>query len=1314
MKSALVTVLAESLSEGDESHLLRLLAENVLDYAIFVIDGERQVRTWTAGAERLLGYTEAEILGKSADIFFTPEDREAGEPEREANQALTFGRGDDDRWHLKKDGSRFWSSGVLTPLLDETGTLRGFAKIMRDRTDLKQAEIAQADALSYAESIVETVREPLVVLDSDLRVRTANRSFYRTFGVSPEQTEGQLIYDLGNRQWDIPELRTLLEEILPENTTFDNFEVVHEFEEIGQRSMLLNARKSEGNHTQLILLAIEDVTERRRLEAERQEIETRFTALVKNIRDHSIFTLDTGGKITSWNSEAERILGYSEAEAIGLDFSVIFTPEDIEAGKPDWELRTARQEGRAEDERWHLKRGGERFWAFGIVTPMYDSNGKLTGYSKILRDMTARKQAEEQNQFQAHLLDTVGQAVIATDPEGTILYWNRFAEHLYGWSNEEAVGRDISELVVVPEEASEAETIMNRLRAGQSWSGEFTVRRKDGTSFPAYVTNASILDGDGHVRAIVGVSTDVSERKNAEEVMQASEHRTRSILESITDAFFALDRQWNFTYVNQRAGELLGRTDLVGKNLWTEFPEAPGSDFERFYRQAMEEEMTVLFEAYYPSHERWYDVNAYPSPDGLSVYFRDANERRRAAEERERLLAEVKAERNRLQAVIDNVPVSVILAEAPSGRMVLGNRQIERMLRHSFRPSPDVPSYTDWVGFHADGRQVAGHEWPLARALQGEVVYGEEYLYQRGDGTNAWIRASAAPISDGKSGIAGAVVAINDIDAEKRSAEQLRRRAEQLRLLASASVTVNTSLSVESVLRVVTEEARSIIGAHQAVGSLTADERWSQAITTVSLSEKYEAWQSYDAEPDGSGIYSLVCSTNRPMRLSQEELVSHPAWRNFSDDADHPPMRGWLAAPLVARNGSNLGIIQLSDKDDGDFTDEDEAILLQLASTASVALENARLYDELRDADRRKDDFLAMLAHELRNPLAPIRSGLELLSMDGVDSEIVGIMSDQVGHVVRLVDDLLDVSRILRGKVTLRKEQTDLSVVLRRAAETVRSRIQEHRQQLHVSLPNEPVWLDADPVRLTQVVTNLLHNASKYTENGGELRLTAECEGEQAIIAVSDTGIGISTELLPKVFDLFTQADQALDRSQGGLGIGLTVVKSLVEMHGGTIGGESEGSGKGSTFTVRLPIATSEAVSAVDGPSDVLATSCRILVVDDNIPAAKLLVRLLERLDGHEIRSVHDGSSALAAAEEFQPDVILLDIGLPKMDGYEVARRLRMEPERDRTLLVALTGYGTADDRRKSIAAGFDDHLVKPPSVEMLRQVLAHPKLKQL
>lgn len=369
----------------------------------------------------------------------------------------------------------------------------------------------------------------------------------------------------------------------------------------------------------------------------------------------------------------------------------------------------------------------------------------------------------------------------------------------------------------------------------------------------------------------------------------------------------------------------------------------------------------------------------------------------------------------------------------------------------------------------------------------------------------------------------------------------------------------------------------------------------------------------------------------------------------------------------------------------------------------------------LSEADRRKDEFLAMLSHELRNPLTPIRSGLDILATSAGDhADTIALMQEQMEHLVRLVDDLLDVSRIMQGRIELRREPTELAHLIHRSVETVRPLMEKHQHELTVSLPKQPIWLNADPVRLIQVIENLLTNATKYTDAGGRIEVVAEVEGEQAILSIRDTGVGIEEELLPHLFDLFMQSPRSIDRAQGGLGIGLTLVQRLVSMHGGQITVESPGKGLGSTFIVRLP--TVEFTASTNGAAVAPAPleSRRILVVDDNQSAAKMLSMLLSKLGGHEVETVFDATEVESRVQEFRPDLVLLDIGLPRMNGYEVARVIRTNPRFDQILLVALTGYGQEDDRQKSKAAGFDLHLVKPPAIEQIVTVLAHPKLDRL
>ena len=375
----------------------------------------------------------------------------------------------------------------------------------------------------------------------------------------------------------------------------------------------------------------------------------------------------------------------------------------------------------------------------------------------------------------------------------------------------------------------------------------------------------------------------------------------------------------------------------------------------------------------------------------------------------------------------------------------------------------------------------------------------------------------------------------------------------------------------------------------------------------------------------------------------------------------------------------------------------------------------SRAEDALRQADRHKDEFLAMLAHELRNPLAPIRNAVHLMRMKALQDPQMCLARDvierQLSQLTRLVDDLLDVSRITRGKINLTRQPLKVSELIARAVETVEPIIQGRSQVLTVELPEQPPVVDGDCMRLTQAIANVLGNAAKYTDAGGSIVLQVCARARDVEIRVRDTGIGIPAEVLPKIFDLFTQLDQRMERPQSGLGIGLALVRRLVEMHGGSVSAHSEGAGRGSEFVICLPLMTPAVLPAV---GDQLTAECqaarpqhrRILVADDNLDALESLAALLA-LNGHEVHRAQDGAAALQAAMRHRPEVIFLDIGMPQMDGYEVARRIRAHEWGKELLLIAVTGWGQESDRQRSFAAGFDFHLVKPVDLEKLNQLLS-------
>ncbi|HET9767089.1 MAG TPA: ATP-binding protein [Thermoanaerobaculia bacterium] len=369
----------------------------------------------------------------------------------------------------------------------------------------------------------------------------------------------------------------------------------------------------------------------------------------------------------------------------------------------------------------------------------------------------------------------------------------------------------------------------------------------------------------------------------------------------------------------------------------------------------------------------------------------------------------------------------------------------------------------------------------------------------------------------------------------------------------------------------------------------------------------------------------------------------------------------------------------------------------------------------LADLHRRKDEFLAMLSHELRNPLAPIANAVQLLRLQSNEASLQqkarGIIERQVTQLTRLVDDLMEVSRVTTGRIRLRLEPVLANGIVERAVETARPLIDGHRHELAVELSPQPIWLHADASRLEQIVVNLLTNAAKYTADGGRISLSVEETGGECVLRVRDTGVGIAPALLPRIFDLFTQAERSLDRSQGGLGIGLAVVQRLVELHGGRVAAHSS-LGHGSEFVVHLPVVAPDAVAAAAPIAAAAAPSrpgLRLLVVDDNVDMAESLAMLLEA-EGHAVRTAHGGPSALAAADEYGPEAVLLDIGLPDLDGFEVAKRIRQNPLHQGMVLIALTGYGQEADRQRSREAGFDHHLVKPVDLGEMHQILAKVK----
>ena len=612
----------------------------------------------------------------------------------------------------------------------------------------------------------------------------------------------------------------------------------------------------------------------------------------------------------------------------------------------------------------------------------------------------------------------------------------------------------------------------------------------------------------------------------------------------------------------------------------------------------------------------------------------------------------------------------------------------------------------------------------LETALAGGPPYSVEFRTVLPDGRIRWIATRGALVRDAQGRPLRMVGASTDVTArqellaaERRArgeAESARRRQE---LLATAGAVLSGSLDPQDTLRAIARTLVPDIADWCRIDLLDEDgelrRRMAFHTDPARAQQALEMALRMRASPKTIGSMGWVLKNGVPHygHYDQGDALDDPVLRSYTQTFG---MSAHFIIPLTAR-GRTIGALAVIQAESGrDLSEDDRSLILELGQRAALALDNARLYAEAETArhqaemaNRSKDEFLAMLGHELRNPLAPIVSALEL--MQRVDPQAHAaqrrVIGRQVMHLSRLIDDLLDISRITQGKVQLRRESVDLKEVVANAIELTLPFYDKHLRPVEVRLAPEPAFVLGDPVRLAQVLCNLLINAAKFTPREGNVTLELAVREGMAELVVEDSGRGIGPELLPRVFDLFVQGQQSIDRRSGGLGLGLTIVKTLAEMHGGGVSAASDGPGLGSRFTVRLPVIERAPVQTSRPAPLEMQAAGRVLLVDDNADAADSLAELL-RMVGYEVRIANHAQAALALLDDFSPEVGLLDIGLPDIDGYELAARLRADPRSQGMRLVALTGYGRDNDRVKALAASFDEHLVKPVAIDRLLQVV--------
>ncbi len=721
------------------------------------------------------------------------------------------------------------------------------------------------------------------------------------------------------------------------------------------------------------------------------------------------------------------------------------------------------------------------------------------------------------------------------------------------------------------------------------------------------------------------------------------------------EGFLAFDADWRISYMNASAEQQLGRprSGMLGRTWREAFPEAAGNAADRMYRRVMQSRRPERMEFFSEHYARWVEISASPvAQGGLAVYFRDISDRKRT-----------EADLRLLAAVVENTSDFVGLC-TPDMKPFHVNEAGRRMV--------------GLEGADVSATSVLDYFWPedLPR-IQNEAIpallrdgrWSGEVRFRHfvtGKAIHTMWNAFVIRGTDGTP-LAWATISPNLEDVH-------RTEAKLGALIENLPVGIGTS-DLEGNILSLNDAALRLYDIDSREARFTS---WREVVKTYDI-------RSVDGAPLPLRDWPVA-------KALRGEFVSGYEVRLVNRCTGTERIVAYSTFPVRGGDGAMEQLVYLVQ----DVTE-------QRRNEHALRLANERLHESAK----RKDDFIATLAHELRNPLAPISNAVAILHLkmpaDPVLQSAYEVVERQLRHMVRLIDDLLDVSRVTSGKLKLRRERVDLARVFEQALETSRPYLRGH--ELTIALPPRPVWVDADPVRMCQVLANLLNNAGKYTPAGGKIFVVIEQQGERAVVRVRDTGIGIAADYLPHVFEMFSQATPALERPEGGLGIGLALARALVQMHGGSIVAASGGPGAGSEFTVSLPAAQEQPARPCDAAAVAPRKAQRILVVEDNLDTAASLAALL-RLDGHTVEVANDGRAALDAAAAFHPDTVLLDIGLPGMNGYDTCRALRAAPGGQAIRIAALTGWGQEADQRRAREAGFDAHLVKPVRHDVLLQLL--------
>ncbi len=1073
-----------------------------------------------------------------------------------------------------------------------------------------------------------------------------------------------------------------------------------------------------------------------------------------------------------YNDAYAQILGNKHPSALGAPFKQIWQEiwQDI---SPIIDKAIQGESSFHDDLELMVERSGypEQAWFTFSYSPLYDDNGACAGMYCSVIETTKLVRDRKLRQFQLSLADKLH---LLTSPDEIVDHAvTTLASHLSAsgcwyaqvdsqkrvfntWSGWFAVGQplipatgqiDDYSPALVPELLNGNPVIINdicsdsRTASTAERFGMLDIRSilivpllKAGE----LVFNINVIKPIAYVwtNEDVAAAKDVLHRtwtamENAvtQKKLIAERGKSDYILNQMDEGFMVVDEDGNISRINAEGLTILGHSiaEVLHRpflNVWPEdIRHRVMTIRERVLRTSVPDTVELVHRL--TGKDSWLEIRVNPlANDGLAVFFRDTTEQKEAG------LALRRSDEH-LASLFEQTAAGITERDL-TGRIIRINQRLCQMLGRSREEllGADIHDLT-----HPD--DLPRSEAAFQQLLVDGKPFDIQKRYLKPDGSSIWVSTTVSLIRNVEGTSAGSVLAvIIDITERKRAEEALQDETRILELLNQSGQSLASTLDLNTLLQTVTDSGRALTGAEFAAFFYNGKDEHGDAYLLYTLSgAPREAFEGL-GHPRATPVFASTFTGGPPIR--SDDITKDPSYGtmapHYGMPKGHLPVCSYLAASVTSRSGDVMGGLFFGHSKAGMFSEKSERVVTGLASQAAIAIDNARLYElanraaeerqtllaseraaraEAEHLNRSKDEFLAMLAHELRNPLAPVSSAAELLRLVNHEPERVQhlseIISRQIGHFTHLIDDLMDVSRVTRGLIELDMEPLDIKSIIATAIEQVRPMIETRQHELATQLTGAHTIVLGDRTRLVQVLANLLTNAAKYTPPNGTVTLKVEAVGEWITIDVIDNGSGMDASLIPRVFDLFTQGARGLDRTQGGLGIGLALVKAIANLHQGEVTAHSAGPGLGSVFTVRLPrVGAYENLSLISTPEK-STRQLNILLVDDNIDAAESLSMLLQMV-GHNVVTASTATDALNTPDMDNIDVFLLDIGLPDMSGYDLARALRDTPALTSKLLVALTGYGQPQDREQSREAGFSHHLVKPVDSQQLLSILSHVK----